>query len=342
MPKLCSWWLKHDFSQAINACTLEGNTLKQRSMNTRFELMSRSHIKNFQTCSMRTARHISWAALWILSATLSSLAAEATNQPARAACSVHLGYPAPDAALFYNELVVEQSTGGSYFMACGWNTGYFGIQELADHRKVILFSVWDPTKGNDPQAVKTEERVECLYQAPDVRIKRFGGEGTGGQCMGAFPWESGETNRFALTSKVEDKKTAYSGYVWLRSEQKWKQLVTFRTRTGGLPLRGLYSFVEDFRRDTKSVHDVRRARFGNAWIKTVGGEWLPLEKARFTASNATWESKENIDAGREGMWYFLATGGQTRSPTPLRSVIQLDALKAKPPQLELPTAELPH
>jgi len=53
--------------------------------------------------------------------------------------------------LFYNEAIVEDSVNGSYFMACGWNSGYFGIQQLgglAD--KVVLFSVWDPTKGDDP------------------------------------------------------------------------------------------------------------------------------------------------------------------------------------------------
>ena len=110
--------------------------------------------------------------------------------PPRAARSVHLGYRAPDAVLFYNEMTVLQSTPGSYFMAAGWNTGYFGIQELSDGRKVILFSVWDPTPGDDPNAVKQEERVECLYNAPDVRIRRFGGEGTGGPAAGEGATES--------------------------------------------------------------------------------------------------------------------------------------------------------
>ena len=76
------------------------------------------------------------------------------------------GLPSPDAVLFYNEMTVLESTPGSYFMAAGWNTGYFGIQELSDGRKVILFSVWDPTQGDDPNAVKQEERVECLYKRP--------------------------------------------------------------------------------------------------------------------------------------------------------------------------------
>jgi hypothetical protein len=44
-------------------------------------------------------------------------------------------------------MAVGNSVPGSYFMAVGWNTGYFGIQEVSADRKVVIFSVWDPTKG---------------------------------------------------------------------------------------------------------------------------------------------------------------------------------------------------
>ncbi len=220
--------------------------------------------------------------------------------PPRAARSVHLGYRAPDAVLFYNEMTVLQSTPGSYFMAAGWNTGYFGIQELSDGRKVILFSVWDPTKGDDPSAVKQEERVECLHQAPDVRIRRFGGEGTGGQCMGDFDWKIGETHRFAVTAVADGQKTAYAGYVWLNDRNEWKHQVTFRTHTGGQSLRGLYSFIEDFRRDGRSVHEVRRARFGNGWVKTASGEWAPLNRAAVHSVRGRVGSQGQHQRGRGG------------------------------------------
>jgi hypothetical protein len=80
---------------------------------------------------------------------------------------------------FLSEMAVKQSTTGSYFMACGWGGGYFGIQELGNGKKVAIFSVWDPTSGDDPKAVAPGERVECLFEGEGVRIKRFGGEGTG-------------------------------------------------------------------------------------------------------------------------------------------------------------------
>jgi hypothetical protein len=244
----------------------------------------------------------------------------------RAARSVHLAFTGAEGDLFYNECVVEKSTDGSYFMVCGWDTGYFGVQQLRGDRKVAIFSVWDPIKGDNPSEVKTEDRVEVLFEGAGARIKRFGGEGTGGQCMIDFAWKVGETNRFAIRGITETngvRKTSYTAFLHNHETGAWTRLATFRVRTKNEGLRGLYSFIEDFRRDTKSVGDLRRARFGNAWTRTHGGDWKPIAKARFTASSAEWESKENIDAGVADDWFYLATGGEIRASRELRSVIEL-------------------
>jgi hypothetical protein len=268
----------------------------------------------------------------ILTAFSAGFISNAADPAPRAARSVHLGYGAAEGDLFYNECVVEESVNGSYFMACGWNTGYFGIQQLGSPtNKVAIFSVWDPTKGDNPNAVKTEERVEVLYSGDGVRIKRFGGEGTGAQCMTPFLWRVGETNRFALGANVESNKTAYTA--WIFQTDGWRKLATFRTRTGGKWLRGYYSFVEDFRRDYKSATEVRRARFGHGWIRSTAGQWQPLSKARFTASGANWEAKENIDAGVAGDWFYLATGGNTKKMRELNTSIALPTTIATSPSL---------
>jgi len=256
-----------------------------------------------------------------------------TDPPPRAARSVHLGYPAPDAVAFYNELTVEESVTGSYFMACGFNHGYFGIQELGNGKKVVIFSVWDPTKGNDPNAVAKDRRVEILHQADDVLARRFGGEGTGGQSFYNFDWKIGATYRFLVRATVEEHKTAYASYFYLPESKTWKHLVTFRTQTGGDSLKGLYSFVEDFRRDTKSAQEARRAVFGNGWICDREGKWTALDKARFTASGATWEAKETIDAGVVNDRFYLQTGGDTKMSRPLRSMMERPQADGKPPQL---------
>lgn len=252
------------------------------------------------------------------------LAQAHAGEPPKAARSVHLGWPSEPVHAFYLEMAIQKSTSGSYFMACGWNTGYFGLQELYRGGKVAIFSVWDPTTGDDPASVPTEERVELLHQGEGARIRRFGGEGTGGQCMIDFDWKLGQTNRFLVVAGVEGQKTAYSGYLHDPAQGKWRHLVTFRTRTQGALLKGLYSFVEDFRRDTKSVGENRRALFGHGWVLAANDPWKPLITARFTASGAEWESKENIDAGTDGASFFLATGGSITRSRPLNSTIQLD------------------
>lgn len=244
---------------------------------------------------------------------------------------MHLGYVGREGDAFYNEVVVEKSTDGSYFMACGWDTGYFGIQQIKADKKVVIFSVWDPIKGDNPNNVKTEDRVEVLFSGPETRIKRFGGEGTGGQCMKDFNWKIGETNRFVIQSVTETndiRKTAYTAYV--QENGVWQKLAIFRVQTKGADMRGFYSFVEDFRRDKKSVFDERRARFGNGWVRK-SAQWQPIAKARFTASNATWESKDNIDAGLAEGWFYLATGGDIHASHELRGVIELPVPPAKPP-----------
>jgi hypothetical protein len=83
------------------------------------------------------------------------------------------------------------------------------------------------------------------------------------------------------------------------------------------------------------VDEVRRARFGNGWVRQGGAEWVSLVTARFTASSASWESKENIDAGTSGNWFYLATGGATQRTTELRSTLRVrpDLSEAKPPRL---------
>lgn len=256
---------------------------------------------------------------------LSSICQAGEPIEVRAARSVHLSYPAPEGILFYTEVVVEKSVNGSYFMACGWNTGYFGIQQLGGvEDKVVLFSVWDPVAGDNPNATAREDRVEVAYQAPDVRIKRFGGEGTGGQCFWHYNWRIGETNRFLVSAQVEGQKTQYTA--WFFTQTAWKKLASFRTRTGGKLLTGYYSFIEDFRRDGQSAREERRARFINGWIKTSAGQGLGLNRARFTASSAEWESKENIDAGMEQGGFYLATGGDVKRSRELRSMIDLPSV----------------
>ena len=250
--------------------------------------------------------------------------------------SVHLGYTAPKAVAFYQEITVRESAAGTYFMVCGWSKGYFGIQELGDGKKVVLFSVWDPGEQNDPSQVDDDQRVKLLHKDGAVRVGRFGNEGTGGQSFLDYDWQIGQTYRCLVTAKADGKRSEYAGYFYIPESQSWKHLVTFSTPTGGELLQGHYSFVEDFQRDRVSTTYTRRAEFGPAWIQTPDQVWMPLAKARFTGDG---NPVVNIDAGPIHGRMFLATGGTIQNKTvPLRQSIELDVSDwpSAPPNLPMP------
>lgn len=244
------------------------------------------------------------------------------QEPAQRACrSVHLWYSAPAGTAFFNQVTVEKSAAGSYFMACGFNHGYFGIQELGNGKKIVLFSVWDPGRQNDPRSVAADRQVKVIAQGEGVRIKRFGGEGTGAQCQYDFDWKIGQTCQFLIEAKKDGEHTAYAAYFRPADQKEWKHLATFETLSGK-NLAGYYSFVEDFRRNRVSATQVHRARFGSGWIREENGQWIGLTQARFTGDS---NPAMNIDAGANGGSFFLATGGDTKNDhTKLKQMIACD------------------
>ena len=235
--------------------------------------------------------------------------------------SVHLAYSAPESSAFCLDVTVDRSSEGSYFMVCGWDAGYFGLQELADGKKLILFSVWDPHDQDDPNSVPEEKRVLTRHKDEHVRVGRFGGEGTGGQAFFDYNWKIGETYRFLVKAKKIGERSEYSGHFFVPEHREWKHLVTFSTPNGGQLLRGHYSFVEDFLRNRVSTTKTRRAHYFNGWVQTTEETWQPITTARFTADA---NPAVNIDAGIEGDRFFLATGGEIQNQTvPLKKSMSL-------------------
>ncbi len=251
--------------------------------------------------------------------------------------SVHLWYPAPEGNAFYNEITVDRSAPGTYFMVCGFRMGYFGIQELANRKKVVLFSVWDPGKQNNPNATPKERRVRVLHKGKDVQVRRFGGEGTGGQSFYNYEWNIGEACRFFVRAQPNGNRTAFAGYFYHNQEKEWKHLVTFSTLANKRLLHGYYSFVEDFRRNRVSATKIRKAFFSNGWVRAESGKWQPLTTARFTADS---NPVTNINAGVQKDRFFLVTGGKTQNKdAKLRSLVHLPKRKLKPPK-DLPNEPL--
>ncbi len=64
----------------------------------------------------------------------------------RNAASVHLNYPVPentDIEAFYCEVTAIEGPTTTFYMACGWHRGYFGMQVNSPTERRIIFSVWD-------------------------------------------------------------------------------------------------------------------------------------------------------------------------------------------------------
>lgn len=273
-----------------------------------------------------------WVIVCLLAGT--TLAAADEKLAGRACRSVHLFYPAPEGTAFHNEIRVTTSAPGTYFMVCGWSHGYFGMQELGNGKKVLLFSVWDPTKGDDPKAVPEAQRVKLLHRDPAVRVGRFGNEGTGGQAFLDFDWQVDKPYRFLVTAQTDGDRTGYSGYFFHPQDKAWRHLVTFSTLAKGEKLRGYYSFVEDFRRNGTSAMQPRRAAFGNGWVRTNAGEWKALLQARFSADS---NPATNINAGNSEAGFYLATGGTTPDGSKkLRTVFDLKPARKPEPPGDLP------
>jgi hypothetical protein len=96
-------------------------------------------------------------------------------------------------------------------MVCGWDRGYFGIQEQDKGVKILLFSVWDDSKQNNPDAVPADRRINLVYRDRAVRVGRFGGEGTGGQSVFFYNWKAGQTYRFLVAASAKDGRTWRNG-----------------------------------------------------------------------------------------------------------------------------------
>lgn len=238
----------------------------------------------------------------------------AVGAPFVAARSVHAWHPAPAAEWAYGEVSVERSVPGSYFCVIGFSCGYCGVQELVDGRKVAIFSVWDPGDpfdfGARPDEVDEKIRTKNLYAGEGVKVERFGGEGTGGKSMMPFDWKVGETCRFAVhVRKDGDHRAAFTGYIYRNGA--WFRIATFSTlQTKGDPaIKGIYSFVEDFRRTDESVRQVRRASFLNFFSRQRGGEWAGIEAGRFTGDSN--EAVTTVDAEVVENGFVLTTGGDT-------------------------------
>ena len=233
-------------------------------------------------------------------------------KPRRNAASVHLAYPTlgfTNVDAFYCEVTVVETPLWTYFEACGWHRGYFGMQVNSPTERRIIFSVWD--SGNESVSrdkVGQADRVTLVAKGENVFSGDFGNEGTGGHSHLVYDWKTGEKQRFIVTAKPTDTThTIYAGY-WFQPEQKkWMLISSWKAPKDGAFLHGLYSFVENFGGDNGLLN--RKALYGNQWLRTADGQWHEVTTASFSCDPTGKEDRFDRFMGVENGQFFLSTGG---------------------------------
>ncbi|MEN6427933.1 MAG: DUF3472 domain-containing protein, partial [Phycisphaerales bacterium] len=255
-------------------------------------------------------------------------------KPRRNAASVHLIYPVEkdvEVAAFYCEMTGLEDPLWTYYMACGWHRGYFGMQVNSPTERRIIFSVWD--SGNeavDRDKVADEDRVKLVAKGEGVYSGDFGNEGTGGHSHLKYMWKTGEVQRFLVTAKPTDAThTIYSGYYFHPDKKQWFLISSWRAPKEGGYMRGLYSFSENF--GGANGHLLRKALYGNQWIRTADGRWIELTTATFSHDPTGKADRLDRFMGLENGRFFLAHGGFGEGFTPYREKF------TRPPTGKAPT-----
>ena len=276
----------------------------------------------------------------IKSLELSGKAAEQIHfnpEPRRNAASVHLFYPLDDSmkvVSFYNEITIPKDADllHSYYMACGFTRGYFGIQVNSPSERRVIFSVWDAgTEARDRNKVEGENKVKLIARGENVFADGFGNEGTGGHSHWIYNWKAGETYRFLVTAAMDSasNSTSYAGYFFIPESQKWKLIACFKAPKDGKPLRRLYSFVENF--DGSNGQLYRKAVFSNQWVRRENGDWKELTRSTFSY-DATGKAGDRLDygGGADSNKFYLWNGGFVQSQTKFGDIFLRTASNQKP------------
>ncbi|MHB8953462.1 MAG: DUF3472 domain-containing protein [Pirellulaceae bacterium] len=249
-------------------------------------------------------------ALWLDGAALED--ARFNLQSRRNAASVHLSYPTPvdtNVTAFYCEVTAVEDPTATFYMACGWHRGYFGMQVNSPTERRIIFSVWDSgNEAEDRNKVSPENRVQLVSKGEGVFSSDFGNEGTGGHSHLKYMWKSGEKQRFVVTAQpTEETYTIFSGYYFHPDKQAWMLISSWKTPQEGGWLRHLHSFSENF--GGSNGHFLRKARFGNQWIRTDAGQWIELTTASFSHDATGKADRLDRFMGVEEGQFFLSHGG---------------------------------
>lgn len=242
--------------------------------------------------------------------------------------SVHLKYHVPEdkqLIYYYSEVTVPvgQDILGSFYMANGFDGGYFGMQVNAETERRILFSVWSPFDTDKPEDIPVNQRIQLLKKGEDVYVGEFGNEGSGGQSYLKYDWKAGSTYGFLLKGQpCGDGTTDYTAWFLVPEEGQWRLIASFKRPKTDSYLKGFHSFLENF--DPKQGIFGRKVHLANLWVGTMEGIWTPVTKARFTYDNtARMGYRLDYAGGIEGDRFVLQNGGFFNQYTNFGTMFQI-------------------
>ena len=257
----------------------------------------------------------------------------------RNAASVHLSYKLPHDkkfAAFYSEVTAVTDPTATFYMACGFHRGYFGMQVNSPTERRIIFSVWDSGgEGVDRNKVHDDDRVKLVAKGADVFTGDFGHEGTGGHSHLTYPWKTGQTQRFLLTAKPTDAThTIFAGYYFHPEKKEWMLVSAWKAPKEGGWLRGFHGFSENF--GGGNGHFVRKSLHGNQWARTDDGQWIEVTQASFSHDETGGGDRLDRFMGVEDGRFFLNHGGFVEGFTKYGELFTRPASKGPPSDLKLP------
>lgn len=253
------------------------------------------------------------------------------------AASVHIGWPlkrGEQVNWFYNEVKALEDPIHTFYMACGFRRGYFGMQVNSPTERRIIFSVWDSgEEAVDREKVSDDDKVILLGKGEGVTAHGFGNEGTGGHSHLKTMWKTGDRQRFLLKGTVRGDKTRYTGWWFSNEEKSWRLIASFLApKTKGIALNGLHSFSENFWGTTG--HLLRSAEFGPVWVMGKEGVWRNLPVGRFTHDGTGGKDRFDYDLTARGERLMLQHGGFVGSSPLIGTLLKVKEDRNRP-QIDL-------
>lgn len=177
-----------------------------------------------------------------------------------------------------------------------------------------------------------EDRIKLLKKGDSVTTNQFGNEGSGGQSFKVFDWKTNINYAFLVGAKPSRKGyTDYVAYFFDPEMNKWNLIAEFRRPRTTTHLKGLYSFLENFRPDQGATP--RRGLYQNQWAFNSFG-WHEITRAVFTADNTARKGyRLDYSGGNEGSGFYLKNCGLTNDHTTIGTLLERKKLN-KPPKID--------